>query len=1174
MGYNEPTAWGESWQNNGLFVHQDASETTIRNLGHQAPVRPGESVEIHTYSNSQRFFTPTDFRLRPAERRLVPLQDRSYQVLVHSEWGNNFNHAIAVVNTSDRIIQNWEIHFDVAGGGMTIDSAPNAQIVQTTSGSAILLYIPGDGQVLHPGQNLHMGMIGTFVPGSSITNVRIYERVGTAYGGWPDFVPELEPTPSPSPQPTPPPTPSPPPDGTDPDDPYDPSNGYPEPPPDDRRVLHGINFEQNTDHGYTDLIPPFINDIDIEFMRILYGIYRITLSVSDVTLDPRSVEPFFFWASNEGTFHYVIDYRAPYAQFVFKADPGTANRDVQLIIGIGDGLGQVDRVLLTLKGNDADYPVAPVAFSAQQFAPMPMMAASNVFDASAPTNIAFALDTSAAMNYVDPDVEIPGILAGLTHSAPFGAYFSVVAGGSVATLSDTYGATRALERVMSYGGTVDISEVLAIAASTLGMGDGQNVIVLVTSTWHYGLATQVQDLERRGFIVYVVGHEPDMGALELQGLLEQLPVFSGTPGFAPFAATSDITFNDVPYGHWARPYIVDMYRRGLIYFIQGNDGRYIFPNENLSVFHFVRLALRVAGITLPPIIGAWEQPYIQFAIDNGFFDTQPELRGLSFDELASSGLIHEYVTREYAFYLTYRIFRHPDAQTWSRLSHLPFRFDMIFDDEDLIRAEYAPSIFALVNRSIISGRPLRPGQFFPDLDPLGNITRAEMIVALFNMVTPHGSMYWSTRRWDGYDLFEFNPIDPHGNTNTLWESASAAGTFNLFGAGHHTFDPEQTGVYIFRTGTLEDPGRVPYVFIEVGRGFDTRYERLRPSWGSTNIFYLSADYRFILETVGDPLQLYIATVTRRGEYFANVFHYYDQGYTLHRGLTTDFAARFYGFDEIANRIFFELAGMHILSNVSESTFRSQMDICRSRRNLRYGNVGTGHLCVTPPDPSPNYQPHIHGSECWHPEYHILYCGRVQHCYLYSTGQNASWPLHPSCSNAYRFAYELMETEHNAGSGVPGHGTPQNIVVTWSGNATWSQFSRRSTSTSFDRSFVWRRSSSRSGNIFMFPRANRNDNSILHVYIHELAHIFGARDHYHEIVCDETNECIAGHMCAHPGCVPETHHRYIRPSWCIMATTSSWRDMRDVHAHSLFCDDCAREVIAFISNPANSNYFRR
>ena len=171
LGLNIPTSWGTSWQNNGLFVHQDNSETTIRNLGHQAPVAPGESIQIHTYSNTTPFHMPTDFRVRPAERRPISSPDYTYQVLEHSEWlGQFFHHAIVWNNTTNpwRIIQNWEIEFDITGGGMYIDSVPNASVMQLTSQSAILAYVPGDGQVMHPDQNMHLGMIGTFVPGSSI----------------------------------------------------------------------------------------------------------------------------------------------------------------------------------------------------------------------------------------------------------------------------------------------------------------------------------------------------------------------------------------------------------------------------------------------------------------------------------------------------------------------------------------------------------------------------------------------------------------------------------------------------------------------------------------------------------------------------------------------------------------------------------------------------------------------------------------------------------------------------------------------------------------------------------------------------------------------------------------------------------------------------------------------
>ncbi|MCL2400880.1 MAG: S-layer homology domain-containing protein [Defluviitaleaceae bacterium] len=79
--------------------------------------------------------------------------------------------------------------------------------------------------------------------------------------------------------------------------------------------------------------------------------------------------PFFFWASNEGTFEDVVDYRESYASFTFPANPGTGGRDVYLVMGVGDGLGQVDRVRIPLKGNDADF-IAFEAFDAQLQLPM------------------------------------------------------------------------------------------------------------------------------------------------------------------------------------------------------------------------------------------------------------------------------------------------------------------------------------------------------------------------------------------------------------------------------------------------------------------------------------------------------------------------------------------------------------------------------------------------------------------------------------------------------------------------------------------------------------------------------------------------------------------------------------------------------------------------------------
>ena len=117
---------------------------------------------------------------------------------------------------------------------------------------------------------------------------------------------------------------------------------------------HGIEFEQQFVSHLPDLVPPRINDVDVQVLRFLDGIYRITVSLDDVTLDDRAINPFFFWESDGGTFHDIIDDRETYAQFTFRANPGTAGQNVQLIVSVGDGLGQVNPAGLTLKGNDAD----------------------------------------------------------------------------------------------------------------------------------------------------------------------------------------------------------------------------------------------------------------------------------------------------------------------------------------------------------------------------------------------------------------------------------------------------------------------------------------------------------------------------------------------------------------------------------------------------------------------------------------------------------------------------------------------------------------------------------------------------------------------------------------------------------------------------------------------------
>lgn len=77
-----------------------------------------------------------------------------------------------------------------------------------------------------------------------------------------------------------------------------------------------------------------------------------------------------------------------------------------------------------------------------------------------------------------------------------------------------------------------------------------------------------------------------------------------------------------------------------------------------------------------------------------------------------------------------------------------------------------------------------------------------------------------------------------------------------------------------------------------------------------------------------------------------------------------------------------------------------------------------------------------------------------------------------------------------------------------------------------------------------------------VLIHELAHQFGAPDHYHE---EDDGNCLHGDICS------GDHNKSPkkRPAYCIM--NDSWADditTRDVN--QIFCDGCKEDILAYLN----------
>lgn len=108
----------------------------------------------------------------------------------------------------------------------------------------------------------------------------------------------------------------------------------------------GFEYEQTVTGDITEA--PEITGVNAKVIDANKGIYELYLDEDDYTCDTRST-PFFFWSAREGMFRALDD---DYKRVMFYADPGTGDRQVKVIVGIGDGRGYVDKKAFLLDGNN------------------------------------------------------------------------------------------------------------------------------------------------------------------------------------------------------------------------------------------------------------------------------------------------------------------------------------------------------------------------------------------------------------------------------------------------------------------------------------------------------------------------------------------------------------------------------------------------------------------------------------------------------------------------------------------------------------------------------------------------------------------------------------------------------------------------------------------------------
>ncbi|MCL2201933.1 MAG: S-layer homology domain-containing protein [Oscillospiraceae bacterium] len=320
LSVNRNLGLGESGVSGGRMVWQNSSETTIQLFDWQSYIPVGGTATLNLNSSSTNGAPrPTDFRLREAARQLVPTSDYELNTTMHSTWEETqFNNAIILNNITNRVMQGWSVEFDISSSAV-INVAHNADLAQ--EGNQVTLCQPHrSAQSWHPGQTLYLSMMGTKPANSTVevSNVRVFERVALPYGGWPPVV--------------------------DPDS-----------------IRMGIEFEQIS-VNLPGLIAPSLNHVRIEALNFIRGIYELTFASEYITIDSRGV-PFFFWNSPHGIFDNYTRNTDGSISVVFRASADTFDQSVYVVVGLGDNLGQVDRRLLVLKGNDEHAPELEEDFS-------------------------------------------------------------------------------------------------------------------------------------------------------------------------------------------------------------------------------------------------------------------------------------------------------------------------------------------------------------------------------------------------------------------------------------------------------------------------------------------------------------------------------------------------------------------------------------------------------------------------------------------------------------------------------------------------------------------------------------------------------------------------------------------------------------------------------------------
>ncbi len=284
--------------------------------------------------------------------------------------------------------------------------------------------------------------------------------------------------------------------------------------------IRSIGFEY--DQIYPETAPDVYPEITSVAMSVIdeeNGVYQFTIR-DDQYVCSQNADPFFFWSARQGTFLPVEGYD-DYRSVQFTVDEDALDKNVKVIVGIGDALGYIDRKAIIIDNGSVSVAEAPVSESN-----IMLLAENNELtesdiesyetsDTGAAVSLAIGIDTSVDMAEFDLGTTKTWMntIDGLIDSAGETSDMVLVTDDNFGYTKDAASAKSSLELIKTkeYGGSMDALTFLERCEAALSDGDNisqlaDRVVVLFVKSLGDAdaLNAKIEELENNGTAVYIM----------------------------------------------------------------------------------------------------------------------------------------------------------------------------------------------------------------------------------------------------------------------------------------------------------------------------------------------------------------------------------------------------------------------------------------------------------------------------------------------------------------------------------------------------------------------------------------------------------------------------------------------------------------------------------------------